>query len=282
MHRLSRLARQSSRPLAQFLVPVGQSSTRLHSTFLLEGTIGNANNRLRLQEERYAGDVSTPFPKQVNSVMKSLSEETARDFPNGFMMISEIQAKLLHHLVSILRPKKVLEIGTFTGYSAIAMASALGPNASLITLELDPCHLAVARRFVKEAQLDNKIKFQQGPALESMLEFMKQTPQPQFDIIFLDADKGGYIKYFDHIMENNLLTENGVIIVDNVLFFGQVHQHAGYEDSEPVQVSKNVKKLAKKAYEFNKYVMEDDRVEAVVLPIFDGVTIIRRANPKAL
>ncbi|OAD73887.1 hypothetical protein PHYBLDRAFT_20432 [Phycomyces blakesleeanus NRRL 1555(-)] len=244
--------------------------------------MSNANNRLRLLEERYATDVSTPFPKQVNSVMKALADETSREFSNGFMMISESQAMLLHQLVSILRPKKVLEIGTFTGYSAIAMASALGPNASLTTLELDPCHLAVARRFVKEARLDKTVEFKQGPALESILELVRQTPRPQFDVIFLDADKGGYIKYFNHIMESNLLSDNGVIIADNVLFFGQVHQHAGYDDPETIPVSKNVKKLAKKAYDFNKYVREDDRVEVVLLPIFDGITIIRKARSKTV
>ncbi|KAI7873013.1 O-methyltransferase [Spinellus fusiger] len=197
------------------------------------------------------------------------------------MMVGEAQAKLLHQWVDLLRPQRILEIGTFTGYSTLAMASALLPAAQLITLELNPNHATVARDFIKKAGLCKQIELKQGPAKESLLSIVKQTPNIQFDLIFIDADKGGYIHYFDEIINNNLLSERGLILVDNVLFFGQVHREAGYHDPQPIDASKNIKNIAKKVHAFNEHVLAEERVEVVVMPIFDGLSIIRKKKTSA-
>ncbi|KAI8088122.1 O-methyltransferase [Thamnidium elegans] len=192
------------------------------------------------------------------------------------MMVSKVQGKLLRQLVGILRPNKVLEIGGFTGSSAIAMGSALSPNASLLSLELDPKHIAIAERHVKNANLQDKVKFKQGAAGDSLMDLVNHSPRTRYDFIFLDADKGGYRKYYDTIMEYDLLTDHGVIVVDNVLFYGQVHKQANNEDD--TEATKNLKKTAKKLEVFNKHVFNDNRVEVVMLPIFDGLSLIRKVN----
>lgn len=139
---------------------------RLHSTGLVAEMLPTSQARLRLEEDRYCQNLSTPIKQPYQGVLKALAKKTESDFQNAHMMVSETQGKLLHQLVSILRPKNILEIGGFTGYSAIAMASALTPKARLLSLELDPKHIEVAEQFVNQAQLQDKILFKQGPALD--------------------------------------------------------------------------------------------------------------------
>ncbi|KAI8888553.1 S-adenosyl-L-methionine-dependent methyltransferase [Backusella circina FSU 941] len=194
------------------------------------------------------------------------------------MMVGPSQALFLHHLVKMLRPTQILEIGGFTGASAVAMGSALPLKGHLLSLELDPEPFEIAKRNVEASVLNEKIKFQLGPALDSMVELTKQTPKPQYDLIFLDANKGAYIKYYDMIMENDLLSDNGVLVADNVLLYGQVHREAGYNDPQELEASKNIKRMARKLDAFNKHVFEDPRSEVVVLPLYDGVSIIRKSD----
>ncbi|KAI8642183.1 O-methyltransferase [Parasitella parasitica] len=202
------------------------------------------------------------------------------------MMVSSLQGKLLHNLVAIFQPQRVLEIGGFTGYSAIAMGSALAAKATLLSLELDPKHIEFAEKFVNEAQLQDKVKFRQGPAMDSLAYLGQTKPSnAKYDLIFLalDADKGGYIKYFDSILKYDLLSDRGIILADNVLFFGFVHKQAGHSDNQAEadkekheSASENIKKTALKVHKFNQHVANDPRVESVSLPIFDGLTIIRK------
>ncbi|KAI8992677.1 O-methyltransferase-domain-containing protein [Pilobolus umbonatus] len=251
-------------------------SARCHSTHLLAKTLSNSNNRLRVGEERYADDYSTPFPTIIENVFSDINEETEETFNNAHMMISSNQAKLLRALVKLLRPQRILEIGGFTGSSAIAMGSGLSSEGTLLSLEMDPKPLAVARKYIKLAHLEDKVQIKEGPALESLQELAQLPHKPQFNMIFIDADKGGYISYFDFVIDNNLLSDDGFILVDNVLFFGHVHREAGYEGKYPEEVSKNIKKTAIKVHKFNKHVLSDPRVEVVMLPIYDGITIIRK------
>ncbi|KAI8970431.1 O-methyltransferase [Mycotypha africana] len=200
------------------------------------------------------------------------------------MMISPLQAKLLHQLVCIFKPCRVLEIGGFTGYSAIAMGSALSlssPNAKLISLESNIEHIRLASCYVQKAKLSSVISFIAGSAEDSIekLHEMQRGKHEMFDFIFLDANKNAYTNYFDLIMRYDLLSDNGIMIVDNVLHWGQVHKEAGYEEAANRQkISKNVRKVASKVHKFNKHVKEDPRVDVVILPLFDGLSIIRKKH----
>ncbi|RCH80412.1 hypothetical protein CU098_006944 [Rhizopus stolonifer] len=259
----------------------------------MTGTASDFGGRLRLGEEKYCEKYSTPFKQPFQRVLDSISKETKETLSNPHMMVSEVQARLLKELVALMRPTRVLEIGGFTGYSAVAMASALQPNTKIVSLELDPKHIEIAKRQISSAGLQDKIEFIQGPANESLLNLAGT----QYDFIFLgksmcvyvcvymldtslDADKGGYIHYFDTIMEHHLLSDQGVLIVDNVLYFGQVHKSIpGFShENEPVttEASKNIKKVASKVHKFNEHIANDTRVESTILPIFDGITIIRK------
>jgi predicted O-methyltransferase YrrM len=131
---------------------------------MLINTVSNDNGRLRSGEEHYCSSLSTPFKQPYRSVLQALTKETEQNFAMPYMMVSENQAKLLAQLVAILRSTRILEIGGFTGSSAIAMGSALASNAKLISLELDPKHIETARKYVGQANLQDKIEFQLGPA----------------------------------------------------------------------------------------------------------------------
>lgn len=141
-------------------------SKRCHSTAQIANTISNDKGRLRLHEEKYCDDLSTPFKQPYRGILETLSKKTESEFRNSHMMVSQTQAKLLHQLVAILRPQRILEIGGFTGYSAIAMGSALMAKAKLLSLELDPKHIKIAEKYVNIAQLQDKIQFRQGPAID--------------------------------------------------------------------------------------------------------------------
>ncbi|KAF7728111.1 hypothetical protein EC973_006626 [Apophysomyces ossiformis] len=245
-------------------------SVRRHTNRHVQNNIGNTAARLRVHEDRYADDVSTALP--VQSVLSDLKKETEGLFHNAGQMVGHVQAKLLHQIVALQRPRRVLEIGTFTGSSAIAMASALPAESSLVTLEVSAQHADVARRYIEKARMGHQVEVKVGPAIDS-LNALSQS-KAEFDLIFIDANKLEYHQYFDICINNNLLSDHGVMLVDNVLFFGQVHRLAGYESL--LEVPKKISKRAKALQEFNQHVLQDPRVEVVMLPIFDGLSIIRK------
>ncbi|KAI7847532.1 O-methyltransferase [Circinella umbellata] len=193
-------------------------------------------------------------------------------------MTTETQRKLLFQTVKLFRCSRILEIGTFTGVATIAMAAAIQPSdGKLITLEINPKAMTLAQKHAKKLKyLNDRIDFVLGPAMESLIRITKEQPNKQYDLVFIDADKDKYASYFDFIMNNNLLSDNGVIIVDNVLFFGQVHRQAGYDDIKPINFKIDIPGMAKKIHEFNQHVLKDKRVEVVILPTFDGISIISK------
>ncbi|KAG0164962.1 hypothetical protein DFQ30_009158 [Apophysomyces sp. BC1015] len=168
-----------ARPSPNYLAT--KFSIRWHSSELLQNSLSGSNGRLRLGEEQYANDMSTPMPMQA--VLSDLHNETKMLFQNSHMMISNAQAKLHHQIIAIQRPKRVLEIGTFTGFSAIAMASALPPKATLVSLEISKPYADVARRYVEKAQLQDRVEIKDGPAMDS-LEALSRD-KLQFDTVFL-------------------------------------------------------------------------------------------------
>ncbi|KAG0189213.1 hypothetical protein DFQ28_003731 [Apophysomyces sp. BC1034] len=169
-----------ARPSPNYLAT--KFSIRWHSSELLQNSLSGSNGRLRLGEEQYANDMSTPMPMQA--VLSDLHNETKMLFQNSHMMISNAQAKLHHQIIAIQRPKRVLEIGTFTGFSAIAMASALPPKATLVSLEISKPYADVARRYVEKAQLQDRVEIKDGPAMDS-LEALSRD-KLQFDTVFLE------------------------------------------------------------------------------------------------
>jgi caffeoyl-CoA O-methyltransferase len=185
-------------------------------------------------------------------VFDRLGAETRETQEAPQMMVGHVEGAFLSFLVSMTQAKRVVEVGTFTGWSSIAMAGALPPEGSIVTLDINEETTAVARRYAQEAGVADRIEYRVGPALETLASL-----EGPFDLAFIDADKGGYVDYYEAILPK--LAPNGLIAADNTLF--------GL-DSE----GENAHAIAR----FNEHVRHDDRVEAVLLPFREGVTLIRR------
>ena len=176
------------------------------------------------------------------------------------MQISEIQAHFLQLIIKINNVKKCLEIGTFTGFSASTIALALPKDGKLITLDIDEKIAQVAINFFKKGNLDRKIETVVAPALDTLKKIKEE--KKTFDLIFIDADKGNYINYYEACL--NLISKEGLIIFDNVLWRGDV-----YKDSAKNKQSNIIR-------DFNKYIKNDKRIEKFMLPLGDGLTICRK------
>ena len=176
------------------------------------------------------------------------------------MQISISQCHFLHLIVKISNIKKILEIGTFTGLSGLTMALSLPSNGQLFTLDKSAERIKIASNFFKKTKKESKIKTIIGPALESISNFKKK--KQKFDLVFIDADKENYKNYYNESLE--LIERNGLIIVDNVLWHGEVAD------------TKNHDKLTKIIREFNSFVNKDKRTENLIIPVGDGLTVCRK------
>jgi len=176
------------------------------------------------------------------------------------MQISISQCHFLHLIVKISNTKKILEIGTFTGLSGLTMSLSLPSDGKLVTLDKNTERNKIASNFFKKAKQESKIKTIIGPALES-LSSLKNKEQ-KFDLIFIDADKENYKNYYNQSLD--LIEKNGLIIVDNVLWHGEV-----------VDVKKQ-DKLTTIIREFNSYINKDKRTENIIIPVGDGLTVCRK------
>ena len=202
--------------------------------------------------EQYAAEHTTPEPPWF----ATLAEETRNATRAPTMMVGTLEGRLLTALVAMLRPRSVLEIGTFTGYSALSMAEALPPDGRIVTCDISEEHLAIARRHIAASPYAGVIEIRSGPALETIATL----PGP-FDLVFIDADKTSYSAYFEATLAK--LAPEGVILVDNVLWSGRVLDPAITEpDTAAIKA-------------FNDQVLADDRVEVVMLTVRDGVSLIR-------
>ena len=176
------------------------------------------------------------------------------------MQISISQCHFLHLIVKISNTKKILEIGTFTGLSGLTMSLSLPSDGKLITLDKNTERNKIACNFFKKAKQERKIKTIIGPALESLSTLKKK--EQKFDLIFIDADKENYKNYYNQSLD--LIEKNGLIIVDNVLWHGEV-----------VNVKKQ-DKLTTIIREFNSYINKDKRTENIIIPVGDGLTVCRK------
>lgn len=203
----------------------------------------------------YAEAHTTPPPGHLAAVDAS----TRQDFASWGMMVGRQEGRFLELLVFASQATRVLEIGTFTGYSAIAMAAGLPKAGSIVSLELDPGHAMVARGNIADAGLESVISVIEGPALRTLDEL-----QGPFDLVFIDADKVSYDAYFEAVLPK--LAEHGLIAVDNTLQSGRVLS----SETDPDDSARAVRA-------FNDKIVGDPRVVCVLTTIRDGVTLIRRA-----
>jgi len=176
------------------------------------------------------------------------------------MQISISQCHFLHLIVKISNIKKVLEIGTFTGLSGLTMSLSLPSDGQLVTLDKNLERNKIASNFFKKAKQERKIKAIIGPALETISNLKKK--EEKFDLVFIDADKENYKKYYNQSLD--LIEKNGLVIIDNVLWHGEVAD------------TKNQDKLTTIIRDFNSYINKDKRTENLIIPIGDGLTVCRK------
>ena len=202
--------------------------------------------------EEYAEQRTTPD----GALFERLAAETREKTTAPQMMVGRIEGQFLATLVALKGARRILEIGTFTGYSSISMASALPADGRIVTCDIDPEATEIARRYMDESGHGDKIEIRLGPATETL----KGLEGP-FDIVFIDADKPGYIDYYEAALP--LLADDGLLIADNVLWSGRVLEDDGDDSTQAIK-------------RFNEHVRADDRVTSVMLTVRDGMTLVRK------
>jgi len=206
----------------------------------------------------YAAAHVTP----VDAIGVELREATLTEVPDWAMMqIGDDQARLMELLVRAMRVERAIEIGTFTGYSALAVARGLAPGGTLLCCDISDEWTSIARRFWAKAGVDDRIELRIGPALDTLRSL---PDEPTFDFAFVDADKTGYVAYLGELVPRMRL--GGVVLADNTLQNGRVVEPDA--DDESV--------VAIRA--FNDAVLADERLLSVLLPIGDGVTAIQKVR----
>ena len=201
------------------------------------------------------------FGVNEHPLQKEIREYTKKNLGNSaIMQISPDQGALLQFIIKSSNIQNCLEIGTFTGYSALTMALALPENGSIVSLDIDKINTDVAKKYWNKHSAGKKIDFILAPALETMEEFINQDKI--FDLIFIDADKKNYKNYFLKSLE--LLEKDGIIIIDNTLWKGKVID-PNISDDQTISIR-----------QFNRFVKDFKGTESMILPIADGMTICRK------
>ncbi len=203
--------------------------------------------------DEYCEQFTTP----IDELLQKILAHTQANHTHAHMLSGLVQGKFLQMVSQMAKPLQVLEIGSFTGFSAICLAAGLQPNGNLHTIEIRENDAAIAKQFFDESDFKNNIILHVGNAIKII-----PTLNIEWDLIFLDADKTGYIEYYELTLPK--LKKGGFLLADNVLFHGQV-------------IEENIKgKNAKAVHQFNKHVAADYRVEQVLLTVRDGITLIRK------
>ena len=202
----------------------------------------------------YINQNSTP----EDDVLKELNRETHLKVLAPRMLSGNIQGKLLESISKMIQPKTILELGTYTGYSAICMAKGLSPNGVLHTIEINDELESIIRKYIKKVDFESKIKLHIGDALTII-----PSMEMEFDLVFIDADKRLYSQYYDLVIEK--LKPGGFIIADNVLWGEKVIEAIQQNDL-----------YTKGIVDFNNKIIKDNRVENFILPLRDGISIIRK------
>ncbi len=228
--------------------------------------------RLAAGIDPYLEECTTQESEALAALAKRTREEAwSRQFTEGMtvrpleqeMLSGHIEGQTLKMFVYMTRAQRVLDIGMFTGYSALAMAEALPHDGQLVACEVDPYTAELAQGLFEASPHKGKIQVKLGPALETLDKLAAASES--FDLVFIDADKKEYVQYFHTLLDSNLLAPHGIICVDNTLLQGLVYL-------SPHERTPNAEAIA----QFNRIVADDSRVEQVLLPLRDGLTIIRR------
>ena len=206
--------------------------------------------------EKYINEHSLELNKTQKDII--LYNDSLGDIKRNQISIS--QCHFLHFVIKTSNIKQVLEIGTFTGLSALTMSLALPKDGKLVTLDKNIKTNKVAQNFFKNANQDNKIKIFDNNAMDNLKEFRNNNQK--FDLVFIDADKENYTNYYDISLD--LINANGLIIIDNVLWHGDVA-----DESKKDNITKSIKK-------FNIYINNDKRIENIIIPVGDGFTVCRK------
>jgi caffeoyl-CoA O-methyltransferase len=198
--------------------------------------------------DAYAEAHTTPS----GELFERLAAETREKTTLPQMMVGEVEGRFLEFLVRLMRAQRVLELGTFTGYSSLSMARGLPEGGRVISCDVDDETTAIARRYAEEAGLADRIEYRTGPALETIAQL-----DGTFDLVFIDADKPNYRNYYEAVLPK--LSDNGLIVADNALRDGRVLE----DGDEPMK-------------DFNDHVRNDPRVQCVLLTVRDGMLLVMK------
>ncbi|KAJ2851408.1 hypothetical protein IWW36_001176 [Coemansia brasiliensis] len=260
--------------------------------FSSEENYKNASpEELRLYYASKASVVSHHSTPTVPPVISNIYKQNATQYTElSIMAVSEYQGMLQNFVIGLIGAKKILEIGLFTGTSTVFFANGLQRNGvagqpdsngyrPIVSLEISEEYANVARQNFIEANVEDYIDVMIGDAHESLVKLADQ----KFDLVFIDADKLSYLDYYKTIMENDMLSKNGLVIVDNTAFdcvTRLISAPVPVDDDAPLlNIPKSYhsewRDVGKALHEFNEFVRQDPRVEVVMLPLFTGITLIR-------
>jgi caffeoyl-CoA O-methyltransferase len=201
--------------------------------------------------DRYAFRHTSPGP----DLLRALEERTQNETSDPAMLTGRVQGRLLKLIVQLCRPRFILEVGTFTGYSALSMAEGLSDDGRIVTCEIDPAAQQVAQETFDASPFGHRIEIRMGPALETI-----QSLEDEIDLSFIDADKERYPVYYEEVLGRT--RSGGILIFDNMLWSGRVVD-------PPDDTTRAIARL-------NEIITRDDRVENVLLTVRDGVQLVRK------
>ncbi|MDD3771532.1 MAG: O-methyltransferase [Weeksellaceae bacterium] len=193
-----------------------------------------------------------------SDLLKRLEKETFQKTTQPQMLSGNYQGRFLSLISKLIQPKNILEIGTFTGYSTLCLAEGLAKDGKIITIDRNEELMYLPKKHFIESEFSKQIEVRIGNALD-VLEELNEA----FDLVFIDADKSNYIHYYEKALEK--MNSGAVILADNVLWYGKVLREAKANDKDTLELKA-----------FNEMVKNDNRVEVVVLPIRDGISLIRK------
>lgn len=203
-------------------------------------------------------DYADKYTSPESEVLRELNEETHAGVAMPQMLSGHIQGRILAMISKMIKPKYILEIGTYTGYSAICLCEGLEFGGKLITIDINSDMEAINKKYFEKAGVSGKIKKLTGNALEIIPKL-----DHGLDLVFIDADKTNYANYYDMIFDK--MNAGGIILADNVLWSGKVLLDEKDMDDDTIALSK-----------FNEKIMNDNRVENILLPVRDGLMVIRK------
>jgi predicted O-methyltransferase YrrM len=206
-------------------------------------------------------DYTLKWGFKESSIAEQLRLETA-NHERSIMMGDPSEAALFSVLLPAMGVKKVIEVGVFTGYTTLIMAQALGKEGTIVALDVSEEYCSIGKKYWKEAGVDGRIDLRIAPAQDSLKAMLANGEEGTYDFAFIDADKTNYKNYYELLLQ--LIRPNGIIAIDNVLWSGKVLDESITDDDTAA------------LREISKHVYEDERVEHVLLPFADGVTLVRK------